>query len=107
MCYGKLVFNTNGKTYELMPMGDGKKEDLFLMFADATSADETYGGGRYLNVNMPDDNGSTIIDFNKATNPPCAFTEFATCPLPPKNNIIDIRITAGEKMIKLKNMNKH
>jgi len=99
MIYGKLTFRLFDKDYELLPLGDGITDDLFVMFADGTSALETYGGGRYLYVDKPDINGKTTIDFNKATNPPCAFTEYATCPLPPKNNILDIDIKAGEKLV--------
>ncbi len=97
LCYGSLNFKLNGKEFELLPLGDGLKSELFLMFADSTSAKETYGGGRYLSVAIPDSTGKTIIDFNKAINPPCAFTEYATCPLPPKENLVNIKITAGEK----------
>jgi uncharacterized protein (DUF1684 family) len=68
-----------------------------MIFGDRTNARETYGAGRYLYVKRPDANGNTIIDFNKAYNPPCAFTLFATCPLPPRQNILDVEIPAGEK----------
>lgn len=64
---------------------------------DATNTKETYGAGRYLYVKKPDAHGKTIIDFNKAYNPPCAFTAFATCPLPPKQNILNLEVAAGEK----------
>jgi uncharacterized protein (DUF1684 family) len=67
------------------------------VFGDQTNANETYGGGRFLTVNAPDDRGRMFIDFNRATNPPCAFTEFATCPLPPRQNHLPVRIEAGEK----------
>lgn len=100
-CYGTINFTVDNINYELYPLGDGKNEDLFLIFADKTSAIETYGGGRYLYINKPDSTGKTIIDFNKATNPPCAFTEFATCPLPPKENIMDLKIRAGEKKVNI------
>jgi uncharacterized protein (DUF1684 family) len=97
-CYGLLKFNIEGKEYSLMPLGDGVNSGLFLIFADGTSAEETYGAGRFLSIEKPDKNGKTYIDFNKATNPPCAFTDFATCPLPPKENILPIKILAGEKV---------
>jgi uncharacterized protein len=97
-CYGLLNFNVEGKEYALMPLGDGETGSLFIIFADETSAEETYGAGRFLSVEKPDKNGKTYIDFNKATNPPCAFTNFATCPLPPKENILPIKILAGEKI---------
>ncbi len=97
-CYGLLKFQIEEKEYSLMPLGDGVNSGLFLIFADETSAEETYGAGRFLSVEKPDKNGKTFIDFNKATNPPCAFTEFATCPLPPKENILPVKILAGEKI---------
>jgi len=97
-CYGKLKFDVEGESYSLMPLGDGVNENFFVIFGDGTSAEETYGAGRFLSVEKPDKNGITYIDFNKATNPPCAFTEFATCPLPPKENFLPVRILAGEKV---------
>ncbi len=97
-CFGLLKFKIDEKEYEVMPLGNGDKENLFVIFADETSAEETYGAGRFLSVEKPDENGKTYIDFNKATNPPCAFTEFATCPLPPKENILAVRVLAGEKI---------
>ena len=92
---GKLVFNIMGTTYTLDALEEG--DELFILFGDATSGKETYPAGRFLYTNKPDANGNTIIDFNKAFNPPCAFTKFATCPLPPKQNILPIAIKAGEK----------
>lgn len=97
-CYGELKFKIDDKEYNLMPLGDGVNGGLFLIFADETSAEETYGAGRFLSVDKPDENGITYIDFNKATNPPCAFTNYATCPLPPRENILSVKITAGEKI---------
>ena len=96
--YGALVFELDGQEYQLDPLG--KSDGMFLMFADATSALETYGGGRYLYPPAPDENGIVALDFNKAYNPPCAFTDFATCPLPPKQNLLPIAIRAGEKNFK-------
>lgn len=98
-CYGSLNFKIGDKDYELLPLGDGSKEDLFLMFADKSSSRETYEAGRYLSVSKPDSSGKTIIDFNKAVNPPCAFTAYATCPRPPIENILDLEVTAGEKKV--------
>ena len=92
---GVLEFIVNGSSFELFPMGT--EDALWIILADETSGVETYGGGRYLEVEPPDENGKYYIDFNKAYNPPCAFTAFATCPLPPKENILQIKITAGEK----------
>lgn len=94
---GKAVFTRDGKTYELMPVLEepGAKQ-LFLIFADRTSGKQTYGAGRFLYADMPRD-GKIVLDFNKAYNPPCAFTSFATCPLAPPENRLDAMVTAGEK----------
>ncbi len=80
---------------------DGVLEDpadkqLFFIFRDATSGKETYHSGRFLYADLPKD-GKLTLDFNKAYNPPCAFTAFATCPLPPRQNVLAVRIEAGEK----------
>lgn len=93
---GKLHFSINGRSYALNALDEGG-DNLFVIFGDATNTDETYPSGRFLYVQKPDASGKTIIDFNKAYNPPCAFTEYATCPLPPKENRLTIAITAGEK----------
>lgn len=92
---GVLVFTIDGREYRLDPVIEEGSDELFIMFADATSAKETYGAGRYLYVTYPE-NGKVIVDFNKAYNPPCAFSDFATCPLPPMQNRLDLRIPAGE-----------
>jgi uncharacterized protein (DUF1684 family) len=92
---GKLVFTIAGKEYQLDALVEG--DQLFILFGDATSGKTTYPAGRFLYADLPDANGNSIIDFNKAFNPPCAFTIYATCPLPPKQNILPIAITAGEK----------
>ena len=93
---GTLVFEINGEIFRLDAL-EGNKEELFIIFADSTTGKETYGAGRFIYVKRPGDDGRTIIDFNKAYNPPCAFTPYATCPLPPKQNMLNIAITAGEK----------
>ena len=92
---GKLFFNYEGKEYSLDALAEGK--ELFIIFADATSGKETYPSGRFLYASQADADGVTFLDFNKAINPPCAFTNYATCPLPPKQNILPFAITAGEK----------
>ena len=92
---GSLVFRIKGKTYKLDPVEEGK--ELFIIFADKTSGEETYGAGRFLYASDPDSAGDVVLDFNKAYNPPCAFTPFATCPLPPGQNYLPVKITAGEK----------
>jgi uncharacterized protein (DUF1684 family) len=95
---GALVFNRDGKEYRLDAVLEAPDDtELFVMFADATSGKETYGAGRFLYVPMPTD-GVVRVNFNKSYNPPCAFNEFATCPLPPpQNRLSSLRIEAGEK----------
>lgn len=95
-CPGAVVFEINGATQRLEPTGasDG---GLYFVFADQTSGDETYGGGRFLYADPPDPDGKVILDFNKAYNPPCVFTPYATCPLPHAANILKVKIEAGEK----------
>lgn len=95
--FGALRFEIDGKTYAIDPLGSEKDEELFVIFGDGTNNTTTYGGGRYLYVKNPGTGGKTFVDFNKAYNPPCAFTAFATCPLPPKQNRLPVAVTAGEK----------
>ena len=93
---GYVEFTIGGKTYKLEPVYETPKhEDLFFIFKDLTSRTETYEAGRFLHTPLPKD-GRVDLDFNRAYNPPCAFTEFATCPLPVKENQLPIRIPAGE-----------
>lgn len=93
---GKLSFSIGGKAYTLDAL-DGGKDELFIIFGDETNGVETYPSGRYIYVKRPGEDGVTTIDFNKAYNPPCAFTDYATCPLPPRQNILPVPVTAGEK----------
>jgi len=94
---GAATFEHGGKTYKVEPMLENPGDtELFLVFADRTSGKETYGAARFLYAAAPKD-GKLILDFNKAYNPPCAFTPFATCPLPTQQNRLDMRVTAGEK----------
>ncbi len=93
---GYLEFTFQGKNYQIAALNGGSKS-YFLIIGDETTGEETYGGGRYMYVNRVDSTGVTVIDFNKAYNPPCVFSEFATCPLPPAENYLPFRITAGEK----------
>lgn len=95
---GYLSFKLHRKTYRLDPVQEPGSESLFIIFADETTGMETYGGGRFIDAPPPDGNRHVILDFNKAYNPPCAFTEFATCPLPPDQNKLPVSITAGEKV---------
>ena len=76
--------------------GSPDEKELFFVFKDRTTGEETYGAGRFLYADPPSPD-RVVLDFNRAFNPPCAFTPFATCPLPPKQNWLPIRIEAGEK----------
>ena len=93
---GAVEFQRGGKTYRLEALDQGEGT-LFLVFADRTSGHGSYGAGRFLDAPMPDPQGRLVIDFNQAYNPPCAFTPFATCPLPPPENRLDLAIEAGER----------
>ena len=93
---GKFVFKLLGKEYELEPTY-ANSGNFFVVFGDATNGNTTYGGGRFMYVNLPDDNGNVTLNFNESFNPPCVFSSFTTCPIPSKNNILNIPIIAGEK----------
>lgn len=94
---GAIVFEKNGQQYRFdTVLEDPGDKELFIMFADATTGHETYGAGRFMYVPLPKD-GRVIVDFNRAYNPPCAFSDFATCPLPPAQNRLALRVDAGEK----------
>lgn len=94
---GKAVFERDGKRYELLPVLETPDaKELFFIFADRTSGKQTYGAGRFLYA-APAQDGKVVLDFNRAYNPPCAFTPFATCPLAPPENRLPIAVTAGEK----------
>jgi uncharacterized protein (DUF1684 family) len=93
---GRLLFSIDKKEYSLDVIDEGGA-NLFIVFGDETAGKTTYGAGRFIDIPKPDGSGNTEIDFNKAYNPPCAFTAFATCPLPPPQNRLKVSITAGEK----------
>ena len=94
---GYAEFTLDGRLWRLHPvLNSPDSEELFFIFRDATSPGESYGAGRYLYAELPK-HGAVVLDFNKAYSPPCAFTDFATCPLPPKQNRLPVRIEAGEK----------
>jgi uncharacterized protein (DUF1684 family) len=95
--WGAVVFEVDGETQRVDALAEPGAKRLFLIFGDQTTGRETYGGGRYLYADAPDSEGKVVVDFNKAYNPPCAFTDFATCPLPPRQNRLVVRIEAGEK----------
>jgi uncharacterized protein (DUF1684 family) len=84
---------------EVMEMGP-QRGTLFLAFGDQTSALETYGAGRYLDVKKVPGASTIELDFNKAYNPYCAYTDSYSCPFPPKENLLDVSIPAGEKSYK-------
>ena len=96
-CSGALVFEINGRTYSLDPITEESGGSYFIIFGDESNGTETYGGGRFLSASAAGPDGKVVLDFNKAYNPPCAFTPFATCPLPPEQNVLPIAVTAGEK----------
>jgi hypothetical protein len=93
---GKAVFTHDGRTCEILPIDEGPDEDLFFVLTDTTAGGETYEACRFLYAPRPVD-GKIILDFNRLYNPPCAFTPFATCPLPPKENRLPFPVRAGEK----------
>ncbi len=94
---GAVVFRKDGREWRLdTVLEEPGDQELFIMFADATSGRETYGAGRFLYIPLPVD-GRALLDFNKAFNPPCALNDFATCPLPPYQNRLQLKVDAGEK----------
>jgi uncharacterized protein (DUF1684 family) len=95
---GALAFDHGGQTHRIEAFLEEGETDLFLVFGDLTNRGETYGGGRYMYVPPPDERGLVVVDFNKAYNPPCVFTPFATCALPLAQNRLPIRVEAGEKL---------
>lgn len=94
MIKGSVHFQLNGKKLELFPTREG--DELFFVFKDQTSGKESYGTGRFLKATVNKDN-KVVLDFNKAYNPPCAQINYATCPLPPKENKLAVAVPAGEK----------
>lgn len=96
---GVVVFKLNGQELRLTALGGGAKTGLFFVFTDPTAKADTYPGGRFLDTG-PVANGTVVLDFNRAYNPPCAVTPYATCPLAPKENRLAVAITAGEKFDK-------
>ena len=96
---GALAFEVEGRAYRLRALREKGNEQFFIIFADQTSGKETYGAGRYLYANPPGSDGRVTLDFNRAHSPPCAFTRYATCPLPPAENRLALRVEAGEKYL--------
>ena len=93
---GHVVFTIDGQEHRLLALDDTGDGRLFLVFGDKTNGRETYGGGRFLYTDPPQ-GGEVELDFNRSYNPPCVFTPYATCPLPPRENRLPLRIEAGEK----------
>ena len=99
---GTVEFEHGGRTWSLAALpGDADEQRLWLVFGDATNGSETYGGGRFLYSGPLADDGSVVLDFNLAYNPPCVFSPYATCPLPPPQNRLNLRIEAGERDFKV------
>lgn len=96
---GVLAFEVDGRPYRLEALKEQGSEQFFIIFADQTNKQETYGAGRYLYADPPDREGRVTLDFNRAYSPPCAFTKYATCPLPPAQNRLALRVEAGERYL--------
>lgn len=95
---GSIAFERDGQTWRIAALpGDDDGQALWLIFGDATNGTDTYGGGRFLYTEAVGADGSVVVDFNLAYNPPCVFSPYATCPLPPPQNRLALRIEAGEK----------
>ena len=92
---GEVVFELAGESLTLLAAGTSKPDELFIIFRDATAGTTTYSAGRYLYTPV-DASGNVSLDFNKAYNPPCAFTPYATCSLPPAQNVLPVAVEAGE-----------
>lgn len=96
---GVLAFEVDGRPYRLEALKEKGEEQFFIIFADQTNRTETYGAGRYLYADPPSADGIVRLDFNRAYSPPCAFTKYATCPLPPQQNRLALRVEAGERYL--------
>ncbi|HEY8170993.1 MAG TPA: DUF1684 domain-containing protein [Candidatus Limnocylindria bacterium] len=94
---GDVVFRLDGVEHRLQALPSGPSGEMWLVFGDVTNGHETYGGGRFLYTDAPDGDGRVIVDFNRAYNPPCVFSPFATCPLPWPSNRLAVRVEAGEQ----------
>jgi uncharacterized protein len=94
---GRIEFTLDGQPLSLTAFNGPTEGSLFVLFTDETSGVTTYAANRSLKVDAPDADGRVVLDFNRATNLPCAYTEFATCPLPPAENRLPVAVEAGEK----------
>ena len=97
---GMLVFTHDGEQHEIIPFERYEGTKFYLVLGDKTNGTATYDGGRFLYTDLPDASGYTFIDFNRAYNPPCAFSDFSTCPQPLRQNRLPFAITAGERVYK-------
>jgi len=98
MSPGEIEFELAGQRLRLIAFNGEESDELFIVFTDLTSGTTSYSPCRFLSVDAPDPDAGVTLDFNRATNPPCAYTTFATCPLPPHGNDLPVRVEAGEKM---------
>ncbi len=96
---GELVFRVDGREHSLIATGSPTSSSFFIQVWDSTAISETYQAGRYLRVPVPDESGWTTIDFNRTYNAPCVFTAFSVCALPPRENWLELHVTAGEKRL--------
>jgi uncharacterized protein len=94
---GRIEFSVDGQPLSLTAFNGATPGSLFVLFTDATSGVTTYAANRSLKVDPPAADGTVVLDFNRATNLPCAYTEFATCPLPPAENHLPVAVEAGEQ----------
>ena len=94
---GAVAFEREGARWRIDALPGGEDGSLWLIFGDATNGTDTYAGGRFLYTEPPAADGSVVVDFNLAYNPPCVFSPYATCPLPPAQNRLPLRIEAGER----------
>ncbi|HXC18542.1 MAG TPA: DUF1684 domain-containing protein [Acidimicrobiales bacterium] len=95
---GEVEFELEGQVQRLVAFNGEDPDELFIVFTDLTASQTTYGACRFLTVKTPGPDGRVVLDFNRATNPPCAYTDFATCPLPPPTNHLPVRVEAGEQL---------
>ncbi|MDE2804571.1 MAG: DUF1684 domain-containing protein [Gemmatimonadota bacterium] len=94
---GELVFDVGGSEHRLVAFARASSRTYFISLWDSTAVSDTYQGGRYMRVPLANEEGWTVIDFNRAYNPPCVFTPFSVCSLPPRENRLQVAVTAGEK----------
>lgn len=95
---GLVEFEVDGRPLTLTAFNGAAPGSLHILFTDATSGVTTYAASRSLRVGAPDADGTVVLDFNRATNLPCAYTSFATCPLPPAGNRLPVAVEAGEQI---------